>query len=155
MVTLLPAAFAVAATGGGALLPRGWSDLARCRLGAAVAGAGLLLFALLPTGGVGVGATGVGGPLPVAVVLAIAGWGLGLLLPANNALVMRAIPAECSAVGGGMVNMARSLGTALGTALPVLGVHLAGAATGGRAVLLVLAAVAGLAVAVARPARRR
>ncbi|WP_395296671.1 MFS transporter [Kitasatospora hibisci] len=155
VVTLLPAAFAVAATAGGAMLPRVWSDLARCRLGAAVAGAGLLLFALLPAGGAGAGAAGVGGLLPVAVALAIAGWGLGLLLPANNALVMGAIPAECSAVGGGMVNMARSLGTALGTALPVLGVHLAGAATGGRAVLLALAAVAGLAVAVARPARRR
>ncbi|MFG3049926.1 MFS transporter [Kitasatospora sp. NPDC048239] len=142
VVTLLPAAFAVAATVGGALLPRGWSDVARCRVGAALAGAGLLLFALLPvTGAV------------VAAPLLLAGYGLGLLLPANNALVMRAIPAECSAVGGGMVNMARSLGTALGTALPVLGVHLAGAGAGGRTVLLVLAAVAGLAVALTRPAR--
>ncbi|MCG6493020.1 MFS transporter [Kitasatospora sp. A2-31] len=155
VVTLLPAAFAVAATAGGALLPRGWSDPARCRLGAAVAGAGLLLLALLPVRGAGPGAAGVSGPLPVAAALAIAGWGLGLLLPANNALVMRAVPAECSAVGGGMVNTARSLGTALGTALPVLGVHLAGGATGGRAVLLALVAVAGLAVAASRPARRR
>ncbi len=87
--------------------------------------------------------------------LLVVGGGLGLLLPANNALVMRAIPAECSAVGGGMVNMARSLGTALGTALPVLGVHLAGPALGGRSVLLALAVVAGLAVALARPVRRR
>ncbi|MFI9326478.1 MFS transporter [Kitasatospora sp. NPDC052868] len=143
VVTLLPAAFAVAATVGGALLPRGWSDVARCRVGAALAGAGLLLFAVLPVTGAA-----------VAAPLLLAGYGLGLLLPANNALVMRAIPAECSAVGGGMVNMARSLGTALGTALPVLGVHLAGAGAGGRAVLLVLAAVAGLAVALTRPVRR-
>lgn len=68
---------------------------------------------------------------------------------------MRAIPAECSAVGGGMVNMARSLGTALGTALPVLGVHLVGPALGGRSVLLALGVVAGLAVVLARPVRRR
>ncbi|WP_406197398.1 MFS transporter [Kitasatospora sp. NBC_01560] len=131
VVTLLPAAFAVAATVGGGLLPRGWSDATRCRVGAAVAGAGLLLFAVAPVG-----------VLSSAVPLLVAGYGLGLLLPANNALVMRAIPAECSAVGGGMVNMARSLGTALGTALPVLAVHLAGAPAGGRAVLVLLAAVA-------------
>ncbi|MEU6236880.1 MFS transporter [Kitasatospora sp. NPDC047058] len=149
LITLLPAAFALAATAGGGLLPRGWSDVARCRAGAALAGAGLLLFAVLPAG-----APSSGLLLP-AVPLVLTGWGLGLLLPANNALVMRAIPAECSAVGGGMVNMARSLGTALGTALPVLGVHLAGPAAGGRAVLCALAAVAVLAVALSRPAGGR
>ncbi|MFD8782169.1 MFS transporter [Kitasatospora sp. NPDC059599] len=141
LVTLLPAAFAFAATVGGGLLPRGWSDVTRCRAGAAVAATGLLLFALLP-------ATAVS-----AAPLLVAGYGLGLLLPANNALVMRAIPAECSAVGGGMVNMARSLGTALGMALSVLGVHLAGAASGGRTVLLLLAAVAAAAAVLTRPAR--
>ncbi len=58
---------------------------------------------------------------------------------------MRAIPAQSSAVGGGLVNMVRSLGTALGTALPVLAVHLAGPALGSRVVLLLLAAIALLA----------
>ncbi|MER6299915.1 MFS transporter [Kitasatospora sp. NPDC001539] len=146
VVTLLPAAFAVAATVGGGLLPRGWSDVARCRFGAGLAGAGLLLFALLPVSGAA-----------AAAPLLVAGYGLGLLLPANNALVMRAIPAECSAVGGGMVNMARSLGTALGMALSVLGVHLAGAASGGRTVLVVLAlvAVAAAALTSQTPARSR
>ncbi|MFF9640001.1 MFS transporter [Kitasatospora aureofaciens] len=144
VVTLLPAAFAVAATVGGGLLPRGWSDVTRCRFGAGLAAAGLLLFAVLP-----VSAAAVAAPLLVA------GYGLGLLLPANNALVMRAIPAECSAVGGGMVNMARSLGTALGMALSVLGVHLAGAASGGRTVLVALSAVAVAAVALTRPATPR
>ncbi|RKT18586.1 MFS transporter [Streptomyces sp. 1114.5] len=141
VVTLLPAAFALAATVGGGLLPRDWSDVTRCRLGAAVAATGLLLFALLPASAVAAGP------------LLVAGYGLGLLLPANNALVMRAIPAECSAVGGGMVNMARSLGTALGMALSVLGVHLAGAASGGRTVLFVLAVVAAAAALLTRPAR--
>ncbi|MEU4116394.1 MFS transporter [Kitasatospora sp. NPDC028055] len=144
VVTLLPAAFAVAATVGGGLLPRGWSDVARCRFGAGLAAAGLLLFAVLPVSGAA-----------VAVPLLVAGYGLGLLLPANNALVMRAVPAECSAVGGGMVNMARSLGTALGMALSVLGVHLAGAASGGRTVLVALAAVAVAAIALSRPTGRR
>ncbi|MER6363337.1 MFS transporter [Kitasatospora sp. NPDC001527] len=147
VITVLPAAFAVAATAGGVLLPRGWSDVARCRFGAALAGAGLLGWALLPAAGAPA--------LAAAVPLLVAGFGLGLLLPANNALVMRAIPAECSAVGGGMVNMARSLGTALGTALPVLGVHLAGPVPAGRGVLLALAAVAALAVLLTRPVRRR
>ncbi|MFF2149554.1 MFS transporter [Kitasatospora sp. NPDC058190] len=144
VVTMLPAAFAVAATVGGALLPRGWSDVARCRFGAGLAGAGLLLFAVLPVSGAA-----------VVAPLLVAGYGLGLLLPANNALVMRAIPAECSAVGGGMVNMARSLGTALGMALSVLGVHLAGAASGGRTVLVVLAVVAVAATALTGPTPAR
>ncbi|MEV7601513.1 MFS transporter [Kitasatospora sp. NPDC089797] len=144
LVTLLPAAFAVAATVGGGLLPRGWSDVTRCRFGAGLAAVGLPLFAVLP----------VSGPA-VAAPLLVAGYGLGLLLPANNALVMRAIPAECSAVGGGMVNMARSLGTALGMALSVLGVHLAGAPSGGRTVLAALAVVAVAAVALTRPATGR
>ncbi|MFG2914166.1 MFS transporter [Kitasatospora sp. NPDC048298] len=141
VVTLLPAAFAFAATVGGGLLPRGWSDVTRCRAGALLAAVGLLLFALLPASDVS------------ALPLLAAGYGLGLLLPANNALVMRAIPAQCSAVGGGMVNMARSLGTALGMALSVLGVHLAGAESGGRTVLFVLAAVAAAAALLTRPAR--
>ncbi|MEV4557722.1 MFS transporter [Kitasatospora sp. NPDC049285] len=135
VITALPAAFAVAATVGGRLLPRGWSDAVRCRCGALAAGAGLLLLALLPAPG----------PYLTVLPLLVAGYGLGLLLPANNALVMRAIPAQSSAVGGGLVNLVRSLGTALGTALPVLAVHLAGPAGGGRGVLLLLAAVGGLA----------
>lgn len=142
VITVLPAAFAVAATVGGALLPRGWSDVMRCRAGAGLTGFGLLLFALIPTHGSGPATAG---------PLLLAGYGLGLLLPANNALVMRAIPPQCSAVGGGMVNMARSLGTALGTALPVLGVHLAGVQSGGRTVLFALAAVAASAVLMTGP----
>ncbi|MFF4383126.1 MFS transporter [Kitasatospora sp. NPDC001547] len=141
VVTLLPAAFAFAATVGGGLLPGAWRDATRCRFGALLAAAGLLLFALLPAS------------VAAAPPLLVAGYGLGLLLPANNALVMRTIPAQCSAVGGGMVNMARSLGTALGMALSVLGVHLAGAESGGRTVLLILAAVAAAAALLTRPTR--
>ncbi|GAA2095146.1 MFS transporter [Kitasatospora saccharophila] len=139
-ITALPAAFALAATVGGALLPRRWSDAARCRCGALTAAAGLLALAALPAPG----------PWTSAGPLLLTGYGLGLLLPANNALVMRAIPAQSSAVGGGLVNMVRSLGTALGTALPVLAVHQAGPAAGGRVVLLLLAAVAALAVRLCR-----
>ncbi|MFD0527839.1 MFS transporter [Kitasatospora arboriphila] len=138
------AAFAIAATCRGALLPRHWSDARRGRAGALVTTAGLLVLAVLPVS-----------PVLAPVPLAVAGFGLGLLLPANNTLVMRSIPAESSAVGGGMVNMVRSLGTALGTALPVLGVHLAGAGAGGRAVLLLLVAAALAAVRLCRTGRPR
>ncbi|MGW4381350.1 MFS transporter [Kitasatospora sp. NPDC004531] len=132
VITALPAAFALAATAGGAMLPRGWDDAKRCRAGALLAAAGLAALAATTS------AAAVG-------PLLVAGYGLGLLLPANNALVMRAIPAPSSAVGGGLVNMVRSLGTALGTALPALAVHLADPAPGGRTVLLLLAALAALA----------
>ncbi|GAA0655414.1 MFS transporter [Kitasatospora atroaurantiaca] len=144
VITALPAAFAVAATVGGSLLPGGWPDATRCRLGALVAGLGLALAALLPAA-----------PASFAGPLLVAGYGLGLMLPANNALVMRAIPAESSAVGGGLVNMVRSLGTALGTALPVLAVHLAGHAVGGRAVLVLLVAVAAQAALLSAGVRAR
>ncbi|WP_030262264.1 MFS transporter [Streptomyces sp. NRRL B-24484] len=144
VITALPAAFAIAATAGGALLPRDWSDARRGRTGALVTTAGLLVLAVLPVS-----------PALAPVPLAVAGYGLGLLLPANNTLVMRSIPAESSAVGGGMVNMVRSLGTALGTALPVLGVHLAGAGDGGRAVLLLLVAAALAAVRLCTAGRPR
>ncbi|WP_371496249.1 MFS transporter [Kitasatospora sp. NBC_00374] len=147
VITALPGAFALAATLGGSLLPAGWTDAVRCRLGALGAAAGLLASALLPVG-----------PATAVPALLVVGLGLGLLLPANNALVMRAVPAESSAVGGGMLNTVRSLGTALGTALPVLAVHLAGRGAGGRGLLVLLALVALaaglLATATARPGRR-
>ncbi|MFC6598512.1 MFS transporter [Kitasatospora paranensis] len=142
VITALPAAFALAATAGSVLLPGRWCDGTRGRVGALVAAAGLGALAVLPL-------SAVLAPLP----LAVAGYGLGLLLPANNALVMRAIPAKSSAVGGGMVNMVRSLGTALGTALPVLGVHVAGAVAGGRAVLALLTVTALAAVRLCVPGR--
>ncbi|MER6874625.1 MFS transporter, partial [Amycolatopsis sp. NPDC000673] len=67
---------------------------------------------------------------------------------------MSAIPARMSATGGGLVNMARGLGTALGVALVTLCLH-SGGETAALAVLAgagVLAAATGLA---ARPERAR
>ncbi|MEP7192021.1 MAG: MFS transporter [Actinomycetota bacterium] len=61
----------------------------------------------------------------VAVLLLLMGAFLGLVIPANNATVMGAVPASASAVTGGMVNMARAIGTAFGVALAVMGLHLA------------------------------
>jgi len=145
LLTALPAAFALAATAGGALLPRGWADAARARAGALVALAGAAGLCA---------ATAAGAPDVLLLPgLAAAGWGLGLLLPANNALVMRAIPAEHAGAAGGLVNMTRGLGTSLGVALPALGVHLAGAGRGVPAVFAVLAMLALAAAGLARAGR--
>ena len=54
--------------------------------------------------------------------MAIATW-LGLL--ANNTAIMTAIPPGQAAAAGGMVNMARGLGTALGVAVVILALHAA------------------------------
>jgi len=85
---------------------------------------------------VGVGAVGVfacvvanialwRSPGQIAVLLLLMGAFLGLVIPANNATMMEAVPASASAVTGGMVNVARALGTALGVAVAAMGLHMA------------------------------
>jgi EmrB/QacA subfamily drug resistance transporter len=49
--------------------------------------------------------------------LAAAGVGLGAFTPANNAAVMGAVPRERAGTAGGLLNMVRGLGTALGIAV--------------------------------------
>jgi MFS family permease len=61
----------------------------------------------------------------VAVLLLLMGAFLGLVIPANNATVMAAVPASASAVTGGMVNVARAMGTAFGVAVATMGLHVA------------------------------
>jgi len=61
----------------------------------------------------------------VAVLLLLMGAFLGLVIPANNATVMAAVPASAAAVTGGMVNVARAMGTALGVAVAAMGLHVA------------------------------
>jgi len=113
VLTALPAGFALAATAAGRLHFLG-DDHRRCRTGALLAAAALAVLATAPL------------HLPVlAVALAVVGLGLGVFTPANNAMIMAAVPARASATGGGLVNLARGLGTALGVALPVLALHLA------------------------------
>jgi MFS family permease len=92
-------------------------------------------------------ALGAAVPLPSAApvlagVLAVLGVGLGLLTPANNAVVLAAMPADQRGLGGGLVNMARGLGTSLGVAGVTLTLHLAGSAHGARWAFGMLAVVA-------------
>ena len=80
--------------------------------------------------------------------LALLGVGLGTYIPANNSSVMAAVPVHQAAAAGGMVSMARGLGTALGVAVVTLTLHAAArlhAGSGPAAAMAVLAAVALLA----------
>jgi MFS family permease len=138
VVSALPAGFALAATGADRVLPRSVTDRSRCVLGSLVAGGALAGMLLAPVTAAG-----------LAPLLAALGAGLGLFTPANNTLIMRAVPAAASGTGGGLVNMTRGLGTALGVALVTLALHLSPGgrpAVGERYAVLVLLAAAGAAL---------
>jgi len=111
LLTALPAGFGLAAAAADRLLPAGWSNKRRCLLGGAV---------------VAVSSAALAAPAPHAVtvvLLGLLGIGLGVYTPANNAEIMAAVPARDAAAAGGMVNMTRGTGTALGVAVVTLGLH--------------------------------
>ncbi len=86
--------------------------------------------------------------------LGLLGVGLGIYIPANNTAIMGTVPPPQAAAAGGMVNMARGLGTALGVAVVTFALHAAarlGHAGAGPAVAM--AALAACALAAARAAR--
>jgi sugar phosphate permease len=68
----------------------------------------------------------------ITLLLGLAGLTLGILVPANNALIMRTGSASSAGTLGGLVNMARGIGTTLGIALVTLALHVGGSAGGGR-----------------------
>ena len=145
VLTALPVGFALAATLADRALPPGWSDRTRSRAGAVGCAVALALMLVLPL-------TAGWLPLPLGLL----GLALGVFMPANNTLVMRAIPASAAGTGGGMVNMTRGLGTALGVAAVALTLHLVSGETGTRAAVAVLLAFAllTLATTAARGPRR-
>ena len=85
----------------------------------------------------------------LVVALVLVGIGSGLFTPANNAAIMLAAPEERASVAGGVLNMTRAFGTALGIALSSLVYALGGTAgsAGYRAACVMLAVCALLAVA--------
>jgi EmrB/QacA subfamily drug resistance transporter len=135
ILTALPAGFAFAATTGERLLPATWTDRTRCTAGA--------LIAVTALAGLAVAPLTTGWLIPLLGLLGVA---LGLFTPANNTLLMHAVPARSSATSGGLLNMARSLGTALGVALVTMALQLRPAGThlldGPRTALLILTTVA-------------
>ena len=133
LLTALPAGFGLAAVAAERLLPAHWPNRRRCVAGGLLASCSVAALAIP-------------GPVAVTVVsLALLGAGLGAYIPANNAQIMAAVPARDAATAGGMVNMTRGLGTALGVAVVTLGLHAGahlGRGDGGRLAIAALAAAA-------------
>jgi MFS family permease len=111
LLTALPAGFGLAAVAADRLIPARWPNRRRCVLGGALAAGCAAALAV---------------PAPDAVwvlLLGLLGVGLGIYTPANNAEIMASVPARDAAAAGGMVNMTRGIGTALGVAVVSLGLH--------------------------------
>ena len=86
----------------------------------------------------------------IATWLGLLGLALGTYIPANNTAIMTAIPPRQAAAAGGMVNMARGLGTALGIAVVTLALHAAarlGYPSAGPAAAMAVLAICALASA--------
>lgn len=138
MLSALPAGFGVAALSAEAVLPRRLGNRERGMLGASVCVLALGLLVVVPLSAAW-----------VVTLLALTGLGLGAYIPANNTVIMRSAPAGSSAMLGGLVNMARGIGTTLGIALMTLSLHLASGTAvaaaqraGSRLAFAVLTAVA-------------
>ena len=131
-LSALPVALALAAPLGGAI---------RDRVGPRVpTGLGMLLTA---AGMALLAASATRANLTV-VALAVAGAGMGLFVAANNAATMFAAPQERAGAAGGLLNMARGLGTALGVALTSLVFATGHGLTAVALVLLILAVLTGV-----------
>ncbi len=131
VLTCLPAGFGLGAVGAGRVLPRRLGLRGLATVGTIAAAAGCAALAVTPHTAVVVGA-----------LLALVGLGLGIFVPANNSAIMGAVPERAAASGGGLVNMARGFGTALGVALVAYSLHAGGAAHGTAVALWALAGVA-------------
>jgi MFS family permease len=153
LLSALPLGFGLAALFGDAVLPRSWGNRQRGFAGSVLACAAM--------------SAGIFAPVTDATVvplLALAGLGLGLFVPANNTVIMRSTAGSSASLLGGMVSMARGIGTTLGIALMALALRLgspAGAghgyagATQARPAFIVLAAVSAAAAAIALVSRAR
>ncbi|TWP36107.1 MFS transporter [Leekyejoonella antrihumi] len=134
VLTALPVGFALAALGLDKALPRHWSNARRAVVGALLCATSLAAMLTAP-----------GDQVMLPVTLAFLGLGLGIFTPANNALVMGRLASDSSGTGGGLINMGRSVGTALGVALVTITWQLTDTLSDParfRAVVLVLLVVA-------------
>jgi EmrB/QacA subfamily drug resistance transporter len=127
VLTALPAGFAVAAILADRVLPARWTDRFRCTVGAVLCVAGLALVVPFGAGWLVAG-------------LGVLGVGLGVFTPANNSMIMTSVPARAAGTGGGLVNLTRALGTALGVAFVTLALHLSASPLLAVGILLAAAA---------------
>jgi MFS family permease len=114
ILSALPVGFGLAALGGEAVLPKSWGNRQRGITGGLACAAAMLTLIVVPLTA-----------LDLAGLLAVAGLGLGTFVPANNTVIMGASPGATAGVLGGLVNMARGVGTALGISVVTLALHLA------------------------------
>ena len=100
----------------------------------------------------------------VVAELALAGLGLGIFVPANNTVIMRTTADSSASLLGGLVNMARGIGTTLGISLMALALHLGNPDKSGHGyaesaqaqpAFIVLAVVSAVAAAIALASRAR
>jgi MFS family permease len=148
LLSALPLGFGLAALFSDVVLPRAWGNRQRGFAGAVLTCAAMAAAVFVPVG-----------PAATVVLLLPAGLGLGVFVPANNAVVMRNAAASSASLLGGLVNMCRGIGTTLGISLMALALHIgthryAGAAhVSARPAFIVLAAVAGVAAMIALAGR--
>lgn len=111
LLSALPAGFGLAAVGTERMFPRRWKDKTRTRIGGILATVSAGLLAI---------------PAPdivTVILLGTLGIGLGIYIPANNATIMSSVTKHQTAAAGGLVNIARGLGTAFGVAVVALALH--------------------------------
>jgi MFS family permease len=156
LLSALPLGFGLAALSGDVVLPRAWDDGRRGFAGAILTCTAMCVSVFVPVT-----------VTTVVPLLALAGLGLGIFVPANNAIIMRSAPDSTASLLGGLVNMARGIGTTLGISLMALALHIGaghlGAAVGAghryaesaqaRPAFIVLTVVSAAAAAIALTSR--
>jgi MFS family permease len=144
LLSTLPLGFGLAALFADAALPRTWADSRRGFVGALLTCAAMSAAIFTPLT-----------VTTLALELALAGVGLGIFVPANNTVIMRGTTDSYASLLGGLVSMARGIGTTLGISLMALALHLGGAdhgyagSTQARPAFILLAAVSAVAAAIA------
>jgi MFS family permease len=119
ILSALPVGFGLAALGAEAVLPQSWGNRQRGSAGGLGCAAALVTLIFVPVS-----------PVGLAWTLFLAGLGLGVFIPASNTAIMTASDGASAGVLGGLVNLARGIGTALGVSLVTLALHLAGSTKG-------------------------
>ena len=106
-ITIVPLSMMAASPFGGTLADR-YGAYRLTLVGAALMELGLVALALLG---------GLDSSYLLLAPLAVVGVGMGLFTPPNNSSVMGSVPAENLGTAGGVLNMARSLGMSMGSAI--------------------------------------
>ncbi len=123
ILSALPVGFGVAALSAEAVLPAKMRNSTRGAIGAGACAVVLVLVMLVVMSSSSIG---------IVLLLGLAGLCLGVFVPANNALIMRTGTASSAGTLGGLVSMARGIGTTFGIALVTLALHVGGHPAGAR-----------------------